>query len=166
LNEHQFRWLKSVRGDKGINSEVVMLLPRPGGRVLVMSKSFYPEGTYNLPSGGIEAGETPEVAFAREVVEETSLRVGLRAQVGRIEHHLVYNDEALDWASHVMLGTESSEPARPQDTGESISAYVDASASDLRRFAAHMRALPGRWIGFGRFRATALDFAADYLEDQ
>ena len=62
-----------------------------------------------------------------------------------------------------MLGSESSGQTRASDSDEGISGYLDAGIDDLRRFAEHMRTLTGRWLGFGRFRATALDFLADYL---
>lgn len=163
LNEHYFEWLKSARGASTTHSEVVMVLPRPGGRTLALTKSFYPEGTYNLPSGGIDPGETPELAFAREVAEETCLDVKLDSRIGLIRHRCVYGGESLDFVSHIVLGTPSSEPAHSLDSGEGICAYLDASASELRRFAAHMRSLTGVWTGFGRFRATALDFVAEWL---
>jgi len=165
LDEHYYQWLKSARGERGTMSEVVMVLPRPGGRVLTLTKSFYPQGTYNLPSGGIEPGETPETAFTREVAEETGLDVVLRSEIGRIERHCTFGDSSLDFTSHVMLGSESDTPARPRDADESISEYVDASPADLRRFSEHMQNLTGSWAGFGRFRAVALDFVADALAD-
>lgn len=161
LDEHYFRWLKSSRGDAATHSEVVMVLPRPGQRILTLTKSFYPEGTYSLPSGGIEHGETPEAAFAREVAEETGLDIRVCHQIGRIEHHCVSGDESLGFVSHLLLGTESCEPARTRDASEHISGYLDASAAEMRKLAEHMRGLTGRWAGFGRFRATALDLVAD-----
>ena len=163
LDEHFFNWLKNSRGDMNTFSEVVMILPRPGGRVLTMTKSFYPEGVYNLPSGGIHPGETPEQAFAREVAEETGLDVKLQGRIARIERRCVFGDQSLYHTSHVMLGDETSETPHPNDQGESISGYVDAGPDDLRLFAERMRALQDRWLGFGRFRAAAIDLVADYL---
>lgn len=164
LDEHYFQWLRA-RGDRATYGEVIMLIPRHGGKVLTLTKSFYPEGTHSLPSGGIEPGETPEVAFVREVAEETGLEVDLRCEIGCIKHHCVFGDESLDFVSYVVLGTQSDGPAHPLDSEEHISGYADASASDLRQFAEHMRSLTGRWAGFGRFRATALDFVADLMAD-
>ena len=163
LNERHYRWLRK-RGDARISSEVVMVLPRAHETVLTLTKSFYPEGTYNLPSGGIEGGETPELAFAREVSEETGLAVELSCQLGRIDHRCTFGAEELAFVSHVMLATKSSSVPRPSDAEEGISGFLEASASDLRRFAEHMRSLQGDWSGFGAFRATALDFVADWLE--
>ena len=43
--------------------------------LLVMKRSKFGQVYYTLVGGGIEPGETPEQALAREVEEETSLRV-------------------------------------------------------------------------------------------
>lgn len=164
LDRHYFDYLRSARGERTTHAEVVMILPRPGRRVLTLRKSFYPEGTYNLPSGGIEPGETPELAFVREVAEETGLDAGLERQIVRLERRCTFGDQVLDFVSHFCLGTETSEEARPADPDECISDYRDASAADLHAFAEHLRGLRGRWAGFGRFRAAAMEFAAGWLE--
>lgn len=45
------------------------------GKVLVVKRFKYGDSYYVLPGGGIDPGETPEVAAAREVYEETSVKV-------------------------------------------------------------------------------------------
>ena len=47
-------------------AEVVLLLRRPNGRYLVHSKTFYPQGTFRLLSGGIKPGEDLLTAVKRE----------------------------------------------------------------------------------------------------
>lgn len=165
VDKEYLDYMRTSRGDMDTRSEVVMVLARPGGKALTLTKSFYPSGTYNLPSGGIHPGETPEEAFAREVDEETSLPIVAQSPIARIEHQLIFGSEIVRFTSYVVLGTESSETPQPRDEGENISGYRDAGIEDLRRFAEQMRSFTGRWLGFGRFRATALELVADYLID-
>lgn len=164
LDKHYFNRLLTARGELDTRSGVVMVLRRPGDRVLVLTKSFFPPGIYNLPTGGIHPGETPEQAFSREVIEETGLPSVPLQMIGRLDEHCTLGDRALDFRHYFILGSETSETAHPADNdSESISGYADASAEDLRRFAAEMSKLAGDWLGFGRFRAPALDFVADWL---
>ena len=165
IDQSFMNYIVTTKSDADRRSEVIMVLPRPGRKILALTKSFYPEGTYNLPSGGIKPGESPEEAFFREVAEETGLPISFQAQIGRIEHHCYYEDQSIDFTSHVMLGTKSSDTPQSTDEVESICGYVDASAEDLLHFRDHMTRMTGRWVGFGRFRATALDFVAEYLTE-
>ncbi len=43
--------------------------------------------TYDLPGGGIDPGETPEMAVEREFIEETGLRVRVTGKVTEILHY-------------------------------------------------------------------------------
>ncbi len=60
----------------------IVVLDRPDGpRLLLVRRGQEPaKGTWSVPGGRVEAGESDEVATAREVLEET----GLRVQVGRL----------------------------------------------------------------------------------
>lgn len=155
--------LATARGDQDMRSEVVMVLQRPGRKVLVTTKSFYPPGTYRLPSGGILPGESPEDAFAREAWEESGLRVSIESKIAEIENHCVCSDESILITSHVFLGQVTTDPPHPTDPDENISGYREVDGPGLRELAAYLRSLPGRWHGFGEFRATAHDLTADYL---
>uniref|UniRef100_A0A832ML02 NUDIX domain-containing protein n=1 Tax=Eiseniibacteriota bacterium TaxID=2212470 RepID=A0A832ML02_UNCEI len=54
-----------------------------GGEVLLVKRRFEPRaGTWCLPAGFMEAGETPERTARREVFEETGYRVRLRDLFG------------------------------------------------------------------------------------
>ena len=50
----------------------------PAGRLLLVQRANDPEaGRWTLPGGRVEIGETPAAAAAREVAEETGLRVAV-----------------------------------------------------------------------------------------
>lgn len=149
-----------------VAGEVVMVLPRPSGKVLTMSKSFYPEGIFRLPSGKIRPEETPEEAFIREVREETSLDVIPVAKLAEIVLHCVSGDEQADVTSHILLGTLTTDLPHPQDIGEQISDYREADAAELQAIAKRLRSLSGKWTGWGHFRAPAHEVVAKYLIEQ
>ena len=60
------------------------------GRVLAFERSDVDEPAWQLPQGGLDAGEEPEDAVYREVEEETGLRRDELALVGRMDEPLAY----------------------------------------------------------------------------
>ena len=66
------------------------------GRVLVVRDKFRP--AFMLPGGGIDEGESPEAAVARELEEETTLIATaveyLFTHDGKYNHHHVFRVEA------------------------------------------------------------------------
>ena len=55
--------------------EVVLAICHGGNKVLLHTKSFYPDGVFRLLSGGIRPDESVENALLREAREETGLDV-------------------------------------------------------------------------------------------
>ena len=56
------------------------------GRLLLVLRGHAPAaGTWSLPGGRVEAGETDDEALRREVSEETGLQVQVGALVGTVE---------------------------------------------------------------------------------
>ena len=56
----------------------VLVVVRRGTDFLVLERSPARGGYWNLVAGGVEAGETPAVAAARELAEETGLAAEVR----------------------------------------------------------------------------------------
>lgn len=57
----------------------VLVVVRRGEQVLVLERSPARGGYWNLVAGGVEAGEAPADAAARELVEETGLVADVQA---------------------------------------------------------------------------------------
>lgn len=163
VSESYFNELTTARGDMDTRSEVVMVLPRPNGKVLVSTKDFYPAGTFRIPSGGIHPGETPEQAFIRETMEETGLDSKPETIIGKIEHDCRCDNKCAVITSYIVLGSPTSQPPHPIDESERISEYREVDIRKLRDIATQLRNLPGRWHGFGQFRATPHELTADFL---
>ena len=163
VDKEYLNYLAKARGDMDTRSEVVMVIQRPDGRVLVNSKSFYPAGIFRLPSGGIHPGESPEDAFTRETLEETGLPSIIESTIAEIIHHCVCGEDSVDITSHIFLGSLSTQMPHPIDISEQISDYKEVDIAELRHIAHQLNHLTGKWQGFGRFRAVAHELVADYL---
>ena len=78
------------------------------GRLLMVQRGREPAaGTWSIPGGRVEPGESDADAVRREVLEETGLRVRPAALVGRVErdgpHGSVY--EIFDYAADLEPGS-------------------------------------------------------------
>lgn len=88
------------------------------GRVLLARRAREPfQGWWDIPGGFMEAGETPEEALAREVLEET----GLRARSFRLLAIFpdTYGVEGVPTLNlHYVVETDEGEPSPQSDVAE------------------------------------------------
>ena len=58
-----------------------------------LGKRFGQDGPFNwqMPQGGIDKGETPEVSAARELFEETGITLDMVTPIGEVEEWLFYD---------------------------------------------------------------------------
>ncbi len=114
---------------------VDVVIRTPDGVVLIKRKNEPYKGRWAIPGGFVRYGERVEDAAAREVKEETSLRVKLRGLVG------VYSDPKRDPRGHVVSVCFLAERA-----GGRLKASSDAK--DIKIF----KQIPWRELAFDHAR--------------
>ena len=125
--------------DAGRKSEVVSAIIRPNGNLISITKPFYPEGTYRLPGGGIEEGESIESALYREIYEETGLQVEIVRFVSIIRYNIyaTSQDESVtpssNFTSYVFLVKEISGKLVCNDEDEQISGFKEIAPEELEK---------------------------------
>lgn len=148
---------KMVRKRRGSAGEVVMVIRRPGGKVLLNTKEFYPEGVYRLLSGKMKGRESPDDTLEREAYEETGLRVRVERYLGKIGYVLTSPSGIMGYVSHVFLTEQTTGEPAPIDAEERITDFREEDPCELQHVAQGLRSLPEDWADWGRFRAIAHD---------
>ena len=148
--------LKKRRG------ETVLAIPRPGRRVLLHTKTFYPAGAYRLLSGGIEIGEGVEEGARREIREETGFSVQLSRFLGVVEYEFRDESHTAPWVSYLFLTEETGDLPQAIDSGEGIADFREIEWGGLVQVAEELERLPGEWNAWGRFRAIPHRLAAEF----
>jgi len=161
---HLEYWGQKVLRDR--RGEVVLVIQRDSGEVLLHTKTLYPPGVYRLPSGGVSWGETVSASLRREVYEETGFTAWEERFLGLVSYDFRGADRSVSFVSYVFLLTGVQGSPDVKDEDERISGFKWVSVSELPAVAAALRSLPEDSPGrqdWGRFRALAHDFAAERL---
>jgi 8-oxo-dGTP pyrophosphatase MutT (NUDIX family) len=148
--------------DRERMGEVILVLRRPDGQVLLHTKTFYPEGIYRLPSGGINGNEPVMDAAAREAAEETELVLRDAQPIGLITYDLYRAVEHVDFHSWLVLAGVVG-AARAGDPHERIEGYRWTPLDRLPQVASTLRSVPPQWSGWGHFRALAHDLVPVWI---
>jgi 8-oxo-dGTP diphosphatase len=81
---------------------IIELVDRPGRPIVLIERRNPPPG-WAIPGGFVDIGERMEQAAVREALEETGLRVSLRALLG------LYSDPARDPRGHTVTAVYAAE---------------------------------------------------------
>jgi len=146
-------------------AEVVLVIRRAGGRVLLQTKSFYPEGTYRLPTGGVREGEPLLDAVRREMLEETGLEAEIVRFLGVLCYDFRRGGQAQQRASYVFLLDNRTGLPAPCDEAERISGFREVSLPELALVSQQLEQIPGEWAVWGRFRALAHRFVDEVMRE-
>ena len=93
---------KTSTGPLACRGEVIMVIVRPNGNVLLHTKDFYPPGVYRLLSGRVLWNDNVEQTLHREVKEETSLQVNVARFLGLIEYDFQCRGRTLPFVSYLF----------------------------------------------------------------
>lgn len=161
----------------GRRAEICYIMHRgdPADGVLLHIKTFYPQGAYRLPTGGIHVGEAVLATLQREIYEETGLTVGEgrdQVYVERLLGVLAYDLQhhtlgAAPFATyHFLVRMPANAALTPQDPEESIGGWQWRPACELSAVADLLDAVhlhSDEWGDWGRFRALSHRFVAARL---
>jgi ADP-ribose pyrophosphatase len=98
-------------------SAAVVPLTGAGEIILVRQYRHVPgEFCWEIPGGGVQAGESPEAAAQRELREEVGYRAGRLDRLGTFWPNNAYLDEVI----HVYLAADLAEDPLPADQDEHL----------------------------------------------
>ena len=149
-------WTRKITtGPVACRGEVIMVIVRPSGNVLLHTKDFYPTGVYRLLTGRVLWPDDVEQTLHREVREETSLEVNVERFLGLIDYEFEWNGKTLPFVSYVFELHEIGGELCCIDTDEGITEFREATINELSQVARQMEQLEPRWQDWGTFRAVA-----------
>jgi ADP-ribose pyrophosphatase YjhB (NUDIX family) len=142
--------------------EICMVVQRPNGHLLTMTKTFYPRNAYRLPTGGINHGEPILDALLREVKEETNLDVQVERFLAIAAYRHASQGMQPIFYSFAFLLKELAgelsvidEDERVEDFREILPEELPAIAQTLRQVAhEYSNEIEGNWSDWGEFRAA------------
>ena len=142
--------------------EVCMVVRRPDGHLLTMTKAFYPRGAYRLMTGGINHGEAVLDAVLRETHEETGLTVNVNRFLAAVAYRVPALKDAPCFYTFAFLLDEVSGTLGAIDEEEQVEDFREIMPEELPALAEFFEHTPpgesaeifGDWKDWGEFRAV------------
>ena len=140
--------------------DVTLFILDPAGRLALIRKPHFAHDVWRPPGGGVKPGEDVTSAAVREALEETGLRVELKAYL--VETAAVFRNggRELPWTTHVVLALTEDTELAPDDADE----IADARWGTLDELDGPLREIllaTGR--AFWRYRVALHDAALQSL---
>jgi 8-oxo-dGTP pyrophosphatase MutT (NUDIX family) len=146
--------------------------------VLLHIKTFYPDGAYRLPTGGIHQGEQVMETLAREIEEETGLTVGpgrdqvqVQRCLGVVSYAMAHRSlgQTFPFATyHFLVQMPHEGVIAPLDPEEHIGGWLWRRPDELIAVADYLEQVECNhpaWGDWGHFRALSHRFVARRLAE-
>jgi 8-oxo-dGTP pyrophosphatase MutT (NUDIX family) len=156
-------WYDKVAVQRERRGEVLLVVEREDGDVLLHTKTQYPVGGWRLLSGGIRYGEEVLEALVREVREETGVTDAPFDYLGWIAYDLRHGRGRLAFASYLFRVRIGDAKPRVTDPKEAISGFRWVAPHTLDDVAQRLRSVAPAWRDWGAFRAVGHEFAKQRL---
>ncbi len=142
--------------------EVCMVIRRPNGRLLTMTKTHYPKDSYRLPTGGVNHGESILAALLRETQEETGLQVEVKRFLAIGAYRITNVSDTPVFYTFAFLLDELGGTLATIDEDEQVAGFLEVAPADLPKLADELDHLGQQfstefgtsWGTWGQFRAV------------
>lgn len=144
---------------QGRAHDLTVVVRDGAGRFALIRKHSYPPDVFRPPSGGAERGESPLAGAAREVAEETGLRVEMDRYLLRIRCRFTCGELLAPWTTHVLSARVVGGELSPGDVEEIASARWGTLEEVCGPLREAMLRMAGAGSGGMRFRVELQDAA-------
>ncbi|MBN1464187.1 NUDIX hydrolase [candidate division KSB1 bacterium] len=152
--EHLAIWDDRVNGEKKRRGEVVLGIYNGQNKILLHTKSFYPQKIYRVPTGGMHADEGAVAALHRELHEETGFFAASFQLLALLLYVFRHAQQVVPFLSFIFAISVDDDAPRCKDAGENISGYRWIEPAQLASVSAELRGLQeDRWQEWGKMRA-------------
>ena len=146
-------WEKTLVKEKNRRGEVAMAIRNPKGQILLHTKSYYPDGAFRIPTGGVKIDEPVANALKRELFEETGFSENKASMLAIVLFEFKNKNKSLPFASYLYLIDVGEGEPKVQDAGEEISSFKWVDRKGLEQTVQQLKSLSNTWAHWGMVRA-------------